>query len=122
MSRVLIVEDDSRIVELLSELLKGEDFAVSSVGDGREAVDAIVADPPDLVLLDMMLPSMDGIEVCRRVRPTFTRPILMLTARDDDAVEVGALDSGVDDYLAKPVRPKVLVARIHALLTPTQIL
>jgi len=116
MRRLLVVEDDLRIAQLLSRFLTSENFAVDVVSDGREAVDCILDNPPALVVLDMRLPGLDGIDVCQAVRPRFKEPILMLTANDDDLTEVAALNAGIDDYLSKPVRPHVLLARIHALL------
>jgi DNA-binding response OmpR family regulator len=120
MQRLLVVEDDPRIAQLLTRFLTGENFAVDVVSDGREAVDCILEDPPALVVLDMRLPRLDGIDVCQAVRPRFKAPILMLTANDDDLTEVAALNAGIDDYLSKPVRPHVLLARIRALLRRTE--
>lgn len=115
MRRLLVVEDDLRIAQLLTRFLTGENFAVDVVADGREAVHSILNHPPSLVVLDMRLPGLDGIDVCLAVRPHFKDPIIMLTANDDDLTEVAALNAGIDDYLSKPVRPHVLLARINAL-------
>ena len=115
MQRLLVVEDDLVISQLLERFLTDEDFLVDVVSDGRRAVEAIERDPPALVLLDKRLPGLDGIDVCQAVRPSFKEPILMLTANDDDLTEVAALNAGVDDYLSKPVKPYVLLARIRAL-------
>lgn len=113
---ILIVEDDERLADLTREYLESNGLQVSVVGDGSVAVDRIKNDQPDLVILDLMLPGEDGLSVCRLVRPYYTGPIIMLTARDDDLDQVLGLEMGADDYLAKPVRPRVLLARIRALL------
>lgn len=113
---ILIVEDDERLADLTREYLESNGLKVSVVGDGSVAVDRIKSDQPDLVILDLMLPGEDGLSVCRLVRPYYTGPIIMLTARDDDLDQVLGLEMGADDYLAKPVRPRVLLARIRALL------
>lgn len=114
--RILLVEDDERLASLVQTFLRSQGFQVSRVGDGQEALNAIRSEPPDCVILDILLPGMDGIEVCRRVRPTYHGWILMLTAQDEDINEVVALDTGADDYLTKPVRPHVLLSRLRALL------
>lgn len=116
MNEILIVEDDLRIAKLVKRFLVAAGFDVEHVEDGAMAVEVITKRNPDLVILDMMLPSMDGIEVCSEVRPKFSNPILMLTANDDDLNHVLALNMGVDDYLTKPIKPEILLARINALL------
>lgn len=113
---ILIVEDDERLADLTREYLESNGMQVSVVGDGSVAVDVIKNDQPDLVILDLMLPGEDGLSVCRLVRPYYSGPIIMLTARDEDLDQVLGLEMGADDYLAKPVRPRVLLARIRALL------
>ena len=113
---ILIVEDDERLADLTREYLESNGLNVSVVGDGSVAVDRIKADQPDLVILDLMLPGEDGLSVCRLVRPYYKGPIIMLTARDDDLDQVLGLEMGADDYISKPVRPRVLLARIRALL------
>lgn len=115
-SRILIVEDDERLATLTREYLEGNGFEVDVEGDGNRAVDRILNENPDLVILDVMLPGEDGLGVCRRVRPEFSGPILMLTARTDDMDQVVGLEMGADDYISKPVRPRVLLARVRALL------
>lgn len=115
------MEDDRVISQLLERFLTEENFSVDVVSDGREAVQCIERDQPALVLLDKRLPGLDGIDVCQAVRPKFTKPILMLTANDDDLTEVAALNAGIDDYLSKPVRPYVLLARIRALLRRSEV-
>lgn len=113
---ILLVDDDESLNRLVVQYLQGQGFNVSVVTDGNSAVDAITLEQPDLVILDLMLPGQDGLSVCREVRPNYRGIILMLTALDDDIDEVAGLETGADDYLAKPVRPRVLLARIRALL------
>ncbi|GAA3922345.1 winged helix-turn-helix domain-containing protein [Litoribacillus peritrichatus] len=113
---ILIVEDDERLASLTKDYLENNGLQVSIEGDGAKAIDRIINEQPDLVVLDLMLPGEDGIAVCRLVRPKYKGPILMLTARTDDLDQVLGLEMGADDYVAKPVRPRVLLARIQALL------
>lgn len=113
---ILIVEDDERLASLTKEYMEGNGLNVSIEMDGARAVDRIINDQPDLVVLDVMLPSKDGMTVCKEVRSQYANPILMLTARTDDVDHVLGLEMGADDYLSKPVRPRVLLARIKALL------
>lgn len=114
--RVLIVEDDERLASLTQDYLSANGLAVSVVNDGLTAIQRIRDENPDLVVLDLMLPGADGLQVCRDVRGTFKNPILMLTARTDDMDQVLGLEMGADDYVPKPVKPRVLLARIRALL------
>ncbi|MCB9687580.1 MAG: response regulator transcription factor [Alphaproteobacteria bacterium] len=116
MPRVLIVEDDEATRTLVATYLTREGFEVLTAGDGPSALTALTSSPPDVVVLDWMLPEMDGIAVCKAARERWTGPILMLTARNEDVDEVVALEVGVDDFLAKPVRARVLLARLRALL------
>ena len=116
---ILIVEDDERLAGLTKDYLENNGLQVSIEGDGAQAIDRIINEQPDLVVLDLMLPGEDGIAVCRLVRPKYKGPILMLTARTDDLDQVLGLEMGADDYVAKPVRPRVLLARIQALLRRT---
>ncbi|GLQ30688.1 response regulator [Litoribrevibacter albus] len=116
---ILIVEDDERLASLTKDYLENNGLQVSIEGDGAKAIDRIINEQPDLVVLDLMLPGEDGIAVCRLVRPKYKGPILMLTARTDDLDQVLGLEMGADDYVAKPVRPRVLLARIQALLRRT---
>ncbi len=113
---ILIVEDDERLATLTRDYLENNGLTVSVEHDGGKAVARILDENPDLVVLDLMLPGEDGVSICRRVRADFHNPILMLTARTDDLDEVLGLEMGADDYVAKPVRPRVLLARIRALL------
>jgi two-component system, OmpR family, response regulator RstA len=117
---LFLVEDDLELAELVQERLQNEGFQVAHEANGKTACDRIVAAQPDLVLLDVMLPGMDGFAVCRQIRPAYTGPILFLTARDEDLDQVLGLELGADDYVTKPVKPRVLVARIRALLRRTQ--
>lgn len=113
---ILIVEDDRRLAELTREYLEGNGLQVSIEADGAQAVERIINGRPDLVVLDLMLPGEDGLSVCRKVRERYEGPILMLTARADDLDQVLGLETGADDYVCKPVRPRLLLARIRALL------
>lgn len=114
--RILIVEDDERLATLTKDYLESNGLKVAVEGDGSRAIERIKTEQPDLVVLDLMLPGEDGLAVCRIVRPYYKGPILMLTARTEDLDQVLGLEMGADDYVAKPVRPRVLLARIRALL------
>src|SRR4051794_6007107 len=117
--RILIVEDDPDIAELVARYLDKAGFATERVASGREALQGIAARPPDLLVLDLMLPHVDGLEVCRVLRANETTaaiPIIMLTARADESERIVGLELGADDYLAKPFSPNELVARVRALL------
>ncbi|SMB99297.1 two component transcriptional regulator, winged helix family [Thermanaeromonas toyohensis ToBE] len=113
--RILIVDDDEKITSLLRRILLYEGYEVLIAGDGYTAL-ALATNQPDLIILDLMLPDLDGIEVCKRIRQQSDVPILMLTARDETADRVLGLDSGADDYLVKPFALEELLARIRALL------
>ncbi|WP_068829863.1 response regulator [Pseudomonas sp. BMS12] len=115
-AQILIVEDDQRLAELTREYLESHGLKVAIESDGGSAVARILREQPDLVVLDLMLPGEDGLSICRKVRGRYEGPILMLTARTDDMDEVLGLEMGADDYVCKPVRPRVLLARIRALL------
>jgi two-component system response regulator MtrA len=115
-ARVLVVDDDPALSEMLGIVLRNEGFEPSFVGDGDSALAAFRAAKPDLVLLDLMLPGTDGLDVCRAIRAESGTPIVMLTARADTADVVIGLESGADDYVVKPFKPKELVARIRARL------
>ncbi|MDO4249890.1 MAG: response regulator [Moraxella sp.] len=116
MPRILIVEDDERLATLTQDYLRKNGLDVAIETNGTTAIERIINEQPDLVLLDVMLPGSDGLTVCREVRAHFQQPILMLTARTDDMDQVLGLEMGADDYVAKPVQPRVLLARIRALL------
>ncbi|MBA4289562.1 MAG: DNA-binding response regulator [Pseudomonas sp.] len=113
---ILIVEDDQRLAELTRDYLQSNGLNVSIEMDGAQAAARILREQPDLVVLDLMLPGEDGLSICRKVRGQYEGPILMLTARTDDMDQVLGLEMGADDYVCKPVRPRVLLARIRALL------
>jgi DNA-binding response OmpR family regulator len=114
--RILVVDDEPPIVELVTGYLEREGWTVSSAGDGVAALDAARALAPDIVVLDVMLPGLDGIEVCRRLRTFSGAYVLMLTARSEEIDRIVGLTVGADDYLVKPFSPRELVARIKALL------
>jgi len=114
--RVLVVEDDAEITDVLRRSLRNEGYDVRCAGDGYEALDVSDDFMPDLVVLDLGLPKLDGIEVCRRLRERGDTPILILTARAETADRVSGLDSGADDYLVKPFERTEFLARIRALL------
>ena len=115
-TKILVVDDDPAIAEMLTIVLQGEGFETVVVGDGNEAVNAARNHNPDLILLDVMLPGMNGVDVCRAIREDSTVPIVMLTARTDTVDVVLGLESGADDYVHKPFKPKELVARVRARL------
>src|SRR3954469_13715637 len=116
-TRVLLVEDDRDIAEPLARALTREGYEVSAAGDGRVALQSVLDAPPDLIILDVGLPGMDGLDVCRHVREARPEvPIVMLTARDGELETVAGLDAGADDYVTKPFRLSVLLARVRAAL------
>ncbi|MGD7201493.1 response regulator, partial [Ralstonia pseudosolanacearum] len=115
-TRVLLIEDDDRLAQLVSEYLGNYEFTVEVVRRGDIAVAAVREHRPALVILDLMLPHMDGMEVCRRIRAFSRVPVLILTARVDTYDQVAGLEIGADDYVLKPVEPRLLVARARALL------
>jgi DNA-binding response OmpR family regulator len=114
---ILVVDDEANIVQLARMYLEREGYRVASAGDGKAALAAVARSKPALVVLDIMLPEMDGLEVCRRLRaqddPT---PVLMLTARDEDVDKILGLELGADDYMTKPFNPREMVARVKAIL------
>ena len=115
-TRILLVEDDERLAELTAEYLRKNDFEVNIEGRGDTAEARILSELPDLVVLDVMLPGKDGFEVCRSVRPHYAGVIVMLTARDEDFDQILGPELGADDYVTKPAQPRLLLARIKALL------
>ena len=117
--KILVVDDDPAINEMLTIVLEAEGFQTSSVTDGAEAVQTFRSFSPDLILLDLMLPGMNGIDICREIRKESAVPIVMLTAKTDTVDVVLGLESGADDYITKPFKPKELVARIRARLRRT---
>ena len=113
---IVLLEDDAGLAELIVERLEQEGFAVEHRVDGREGCVLILSSRPNLVVLDLMLPGMDGFEVCRTIRAEYDGPVLILTARNDDLDQILGLELGADDFVVKPVKPRVLLARIRALL------
>lgn len=113
---ILVVDDEQRIIDLARMYIEQEGYQVITALDGLEALHKINTEQPALVVLDLMLPGLDGLEVCRRVRSTSDLPIIMLTARSDDIDKIVGLELGADDYLTKPFNPRELVARIKAIL------
>lgn len=114
--RILVVEDDPTVAEVVSRYLERDGFDVEAVEDGISAIDKVAADPPDLMILDLMLPGLDGLEVFRRVRSFAPVPVIMLTARGDEHDRVMGLELGADDYLGKPFSPRELTARVKSVL------
>jgi DNA-binding response OmpR family regulator len=119
-ARVLVVEDDATVAEVVVRYLEREGFQVESVGDGREALERAGRFLPDLVVLDLMLPGLDGLEVCRRLRAVAPIPVIMLTARGEESDRVLGLELGADDYVAKPFSPRELTARVKSVLRRAQ--
>lgn len=116
MKHILLVEDDLRLASLIEQFLIKNQFKVSVLHSGKKACEYILKYQPDLVLLDVMLPELDGFSICREIRGKFTNPILFLTAKDSDFDHVLGLEIGADDYIIKPVEPHVLLARINMVL------
>jgi two-component system OmpR family response regulator len=121
MYRVLLVEDDPRLAELVTEYLSSYEFSVELVTRGDAALERFKSAAFDVVVLDLMLPGLDGMVVCRQIRSVSEVPILILTAREDTYDEVSGLEQGADDFVNKPVQPRVLLARLRALLRRTQL-
>jgi two-component system, OmpR family, response regulator RstA len=117
---ILVIEDDTEICRLLRLFLETEGFAISFCHDGIEAVEDIRNSEPDLVILDVMLPGQDGIQVCKQAREFYLGPVLMLTACEDDISELTAFKVGADDFVRKPIKPEVLLMRLQALLRRSQ--
>ena len=113
---VLVVEDETSIASFVALYLKNAGYRIQTAGTGREALERAAAEKPSLIVLDLMLPGVDGLEVCRRIRQTSDVPILMLTARDEDVDKIIGLEVGADDYLTKPFNPRELVARVKSVL------
>ncbi|HLJ61143.1 MAG TPA: response regulator transcription factor [bacterium] len=116
MPTILVVDDEPQIVELLRSYLQRDGFTVEQAADGEAALSAVARGHPDLVVLDLMLPRVDGREVCRRIRAEGTTPIIMLTARDEETDKLLGLELGADDYITKPFSPREVVARVRAVL------
>lgn len=120
MSSILIVDDEPNIIELTTLYLERDGFKVESVGTGKDALTRWESSSPDLIILDLMLPDIDGFEICRQIRAKNNTPILMLTARKEDVDKIVGLELGADDYLTKPFNPRELVARVKAILRRKQ--
>lgn len=118
--KILVVEDEKPIADIIKFNLEKEGYQVDCIHDGSEAIDSVLSSPPDLMLLDLMLPGADGIEVCRRVRQHYQLPIIMLTAKDSELDKVLGLEIGADDYVTKPFSNRELLARIKANLRRVQ--
>lgn len=116
MASVLIIDDDEELAQLLREYLEQDGFRVACLADGRQALAAIEAERADIVVLDIMMPALSGLEVLRRIRRASAIPVLMLTARGDEVDRISGLDLGADDYLPKPCSPAELAARLRAIL------
>ncbi|NRA62162.1 MAG: response regulator [Psychrobium sp.] len=116
MKHILLVEDDARLANLIAHFLRQNNFKVTVIGRGDTVVDFVATREPDLIILDIMLPHMDGFSIMRAIRPTFHYPILFLTAKDSDFDHVRGLEIGADDYIIKPIEPHVLLARINTAL------
>jgi len=113
---ILIIDDDAELTSLISQFLTMNGYQVSVEPNGANAITAVTHIQPDLIVLDLMLPGVDGLTICRQLKPNFVNPIIMLTALDDDIDEVTGLEVGADDYLCKPIKPRVLLAHIRAQL------
>jgi DNA-binding response OmpR family regulator len=113
---VLVVEDEASIASFVAAYLKNAGYAVRTTASGAEALKLVESEKPSLVVLDLMLPDIDGVEVCKRIRQSTDMPVLMLTARDEDVDKIIGLEVGADDYMTKPFNPRELVARVRAIL------
>lgn len=114
--KMIIVEDDLKLQKMLQDYFVAQDFDVLVLDDGSNAAQTILAEQPDIVLLDLMLPVTDGLTICRQTRTLYKGKILMLTASDDDFDHVAGLEIGADDYVTKPIKPRVLLARVRSLM------
>jgi two-component system response regulator BaeR len=119
-TKILIVEDEPKLAALLADYLKAASYVTQIIVDGREVVPAVKAAPPDLILLDLMLPGRDGLEVCRELRTFSEVPIVMVTARVEEIDRLLGLEIGADDYICKPFSPREVVARVRAILRRIQ--
>ena len=117
--KILVVDDEVDIVDFIDDYLTGEGYEVIKAYDGVEALNKMRQNLPDLVVLDIMLPGLDGFEVCKQIRTESTVPILMVTAKDSDVDKIVGLEIGADDYIPKPFNPRELVARVKAILRRT---
>lgn len=116
MISILLIEDDERLSKLMQQYLQKNEFEVKVETRGDQAINRILNENPDLIILDLMLPGLSGLEICKQIRSTYSMPIIMLTAMGDDIDQVVGLELGADDYIPKPVQPRLLLARIRAML------
>ena len=121
MKKILVVDDEPKIIQLTQDYLENAGFSVMSAGNGERALTVIQVEKPDLVVLDLGLPGMDGLDVCRSIRKTSNLPIIMLTARDEETDKLIGLELGADDYITKPFSPKELVARVRSVLRRSEL-
>ena len=121
MKKILVIDDEPKIIQLTQDYLENAGFSVISAGDGERALAVIRDEQPDLVVLDLGLPGMDGLDVCRSIRKTSNLPIIMLTARDEETDKLVGLELGADDYITKPFSPKELVARVRSVLRRSEL-
>jgi len=119
-AKILVVDDEPKIVSTVRAYLERDGYDVAQAGDGKTALDIFKRENPDLIILDLMLPEIDGLEVCRRIRRSSDVPIIMLTARQEDADKLIGLEIGADDYVTKPFSPRELVARVKVVLRRTR--
>lgn len=115
-AKILIADDESRIRKLVNDFLSREGYEIIEASDGKEALDVFYDKNPDLVILDVMMPKFTGLEVCKEIRESSSVPIIILTAKDTESDELSGFSSGADEYISKPFSPKILVARVNALL------
>lgn len=121
LKKILVVDDEPKIIQLTQDYLENAGFSVLSAGNGERALTVIQVEKPDLVVLDLGLPGMDGLDVCRSIRKTSNLPIIMLTARDEETDKLIGLELGADDYITKPFSPKELVARVRSVLRRSEL-
>ena len=120
MAKILLVDDEPRIARVVRDMVEGADWQFAYADNGADALDAVARETPDLIIMDVMMPKMDGWEVCREVRKNSKVPIIMLTAKSDERDELRGFDLGIDEYITKPFSPRILVARVEAVLRRTQ--
>jgi DNA-binding response OmpR family regulator len=121
LKKILVVDDEPKIIQLTQDYLENAGFSVMNAGNGERALTVIQVEKPDLVVLDLGLPGMDGLDVCRSIRKTSNLPIIMLTARDEETDKLIGLELGADDYITKPFSPKELVARVRSVLRRSEL-
>ena len=122
MAKILLVDDEPRIARVVRDMVEGADWQFAYADNGADALDAVARETPDLIIMDVMMPKMDGWQTCREIRQSSKVPIIMLTARGDERDELQGFNLGVDEYISKPFSPKILVARVNALLRRSNVL